>query len=129
MLDTNIIISIAIFNSEKLKRLLEHICQNYELVISSTIIEEIEEVIERKFPNQKESMEKFLYNIPYEYEYVPPIITNERNIEVRDLKDIPILNSAIATDVDIFISGDKDFEELEIEKPEILKPIEFLNKY
>ena len=129
MLDTNIIIAIAIFDSDYLKKLLEHICQNYQLVISSTIIDEIKDVVRRKFPGQQEAMEKFLYKIPYEYEYVPDAIINEQTIEVRDIKDIPILYSAIAADVDVFVSGDKDFEHLEIEKPEILKPLEFLEKY
>jgi len=129
MLDTNILISIAIFNSEQLKNLLEHICQNYQLVISSTIIDEIDDVIERKFPEKQEDMEKFLYKIPYEYEYVPDTVINEHLIEIRDPKDVPILYSAIVTDVDIFISGDKDFEKLEIERPEILRPSEFLAKY
>ncbi|MCL2341974.1 MAG: putative toxin-antitoxin system toxin component, PIN family [Firmicutes bacterium] len=129
MLDSNILISIAIFNSEQLKNLLEHICQNYQLVISSTIIDEIDDVIERKFPEKQEDMEKFLYKIPYEYEYVPDTVINEHLIEIRDPKDVPILYSAIVTDVDIFISGDKDFEKLEIERPEILRPSEFLAKY
>ena len=31
--------------------------------------------------------------------------------------------------VDILISGDKDFEDIVIDKPEILKPAEFLSKY
>ena len=129
MLDTNILISIAIFDSEQLKNLLEHICKNYQLVISSTIIDEIKNVVERKFPSKQESMEKFLYKIPYVYEYVPDTVINDKVIEVRDPKDTPILYSAIATDVDVFVSGDKDFEEIQIEKPEILKPAEFLKKY
>jgi len=95
MLDTNILISIAIFNSEQLKNLLEHICKNYQLVISSTIIEEVKDVVERKFPDKQESMETFLYKIPYEYEYVPDTIINTRTIEIRDPKDTPILYSAI----------------------------------
>jgi len=31
--------------------------------------------------------------------------------------------------VDILISGDKDFEDIKIDTPEILKPSEFLKKY
>ena len=129
MLDTNIILSIALFNSAKLQNLLEHICQNYRLVISSTIIDEILDVTERKFPDKQEIMERFLYKLPYEYEYIPDTILKEQEVEVRDPNDIPILYSAIVADIDVFVTGDKDFEELEIEKPEILKPSEFLEKY
>ena len=35
----------------------------------------------------------------------------------------------VMLDTNIIISGDKDFEELEIEKTEILKPSEFLQRY
>ena len=129
MLDSNILISIAIFNSEKLKKLLEHVCQNYELIITSTIINEIETVILRKFPNKLEAMEKFMYKLPYQYEYIPESILNETTIELRDPKDIPILYSAILSNVDVFVSGDNDFDNVKIEKPEILKASEFLNKY
>jgi len=129
MLDTNILISIAIFNSEKLKELLEYICENYQLVISSTIIDEVRDVVERKFPDKEENMEKFLYKLPYEYEYVPDSVIKEHTVEARDPKDTPILYSAIVSDVDVFVSGDKDFEDIIIDKPEILKPSEFLNKY
>ena len=57
MLDTNILISIAIFDSEQLKNLLEHICKNYQLVISSTIIDEIKDVVERKFQDKQDNKE------------------------------------------------------------------------
>lgn len=129
MLDTNILISIAIFNSNKLKELLIKICDNHTLVLSSYIIEELEEVVNRKFPNQKMSLRKFLYQLPYELNYTPLDVINNSEIEIRDPKDLPILNSAIVSDVDIFITGDKDFEEVQIEKPVIMTAIEFLEKY
>lgn len=129
MLDTNILISIAIFNSNKLKELLIKICDNHTLVLSSYIIEELEEVVNRKFPNKKMSLRKFLYQLPYELNYTPLDVINNSEIEIRDPKDLPILNSAIVSDVDIFITGDKDFEEVQIEKPVIMTAIEFLEKY
>jgi len=39
------------------------------------------------------------------------------------------LNSAIVSDVDIFITGDKDLEYIDIDKPEIMTATEFLEKY
>ncbi len=129
MLDTNIIISIVIFNSEKLKQLLIRICDNYSLVLSSYIIKEVEDVTKRKFPNKVEDIEKFLYKLPYEMEYVPSKIDIKTIPNIRDCKDMPILYSAIVSDVDILITGDKDFEDVEIERPEIMTAIEFLDKY
>lgn len=48
---------------------------------------------------------------------------------IRDIYDFPILATAILEDVDILITGDKDFRDTEIEKPEILTPSEFLGRY
>ena len=49
--------------------------------------------------------------------------------EIRDDKDYMVLHTAIVADVDILITGDKDFTDVEIERPEILIPKEFLEKY
>jgi predicted nucleic acid-binding protein len=43
--------------------------------------------------------------------------------------DYPVLYSAIVEDVDILITGDKDFSDVDVEKPEILTPQKFLEKY
>lgn len=129
MLDTNILISVIIFNSNKLKELLVNICDNHTLILSSYIIEELEDVVNRKFPSKKASLSKFLYQLPYELNYTPLDVIKDLEIEIRDPKDLPILNSAIVSDVDIFITGDKDFENVQIEKPVIMTAIEFLEKY
>jgi predicted nucleic acid-binding protein len=49
--------------------------------------------------------------------------------EIRDVKDYPILYSAITDDVDVFITGDDDFSDVKVEKPEIVSPAGFLDKY
>ncbi len=84
MLDTNILISIVIFNSQKLKEMLINICDKHTLVLSSYIIQEIDEVIQRKFPNKKRDMEEFLFNLPYEMEYVPNTILEKEIINIKD---------------------------------------------
>ncbi len=129
MLDTNILISIVIFNSQKLKTMLINICEKHKLILNSYIIQELQEVIERKFPNRKKDMEEFLFKIPYELEYVPNTIFEKDLFNLRDIKDIPILYSAIISNVDILITGDKDFESIDIDKPEIMTPAEFCERY
>ena len=129
MLDTNILISIAIFNSKKLKQMLVDICDKHTLVLSSYVIEELESVVKRKFPSKVNNLARFLYKIPYELNYTPKEIIEDNDIDIRDPKDLPILNSAIVSDVDIFITGDKDFDDVNIEKPDILTATEFLEKY
>ena len=129
MLDTNILISIVIFNSQKLKTMLINICEKHKLILNSYIIQELQEVIERKFPNRKKDMEEFLFKIPYELEYVPNTIFEKDLFNLRDIKDIPILYSAIISNFDILITGDKDFESIDIDKPEIMTPAEFCERY
>ena len=129
MLDTNVLISILVFNSKSLKEILVKITDNDTLVLSSYVIEELREVIKRKFPNKTEDLDIFLYNLPFEIYYTPETIINRNFANIRDKKDVPVLYSSIMADVDILITGDKDFEDIDIEKPEILTPAEFLDKY
>lgn len=129
MLDTNVLISVVMFDSKKLKNMLLNICDKHTLVLSACIIQELKEVTERKFPSKRKSLIEFLSKLPYELEYEPLIIVDKEIIKVRDSKDIPVLYSAITSKVDILITGDKDFEDITIEKPEIITPSEFLEKY
>jgi len=48
---------------------------------------------------------------------------------IRDPKDIPILSAAMKYDIDIVISGDKDFVVLGLVKPITVSPAEFLENY
>lgn len=129
MLDTNILVSIAIFNSDKLKEMLINICDNHTLVLSSYIIEELEEVVKRKFKNKTNSLNKFLFQLPYELNYIPSNVIVNNKIKIRNQNDLPIINSAIVSNVDILITGDKDFSEIKLKKPKIMTAREFLEKY
>lgn len=44
---------------------------------------------------------------------------------IRDTKDQPILNAAIMSDVDIILTGDKDFLSLEMEHPKCMTVAQF----
>lgn len=50
----------------------------------------------------------------------------ERIIKMRDKKDQPILNAAVIADVDIIITGDKDFLCLDLERPKCITAAQFL---
>ena len=43
---------------------------------------------------------------------------------IRDIMDRPILRSAVVSDVDIILTGDKDFLESGIEHPRMMTPSE-----
>ena len=57
-----------------------------------------------------------------------PIPINETvsELQIRDVKDRPILRSAIDAQANIVLTGDKDFLESGIKNPAIMTPAEFL---
>ena len=49
--------------------------------------------------------------------------------EIRNINDYPVFYTAIIENTDIFITGDTDFLDVDIEMPEIMTPGEFLGKF
>lgn len=45
------------------------------------------------------------------------------------MKDYPVLYTAIIEDVDVLVTGDKDFTNIDIEKPEIMSPAQFMERF
>jgi putative PIN family toxin of toxin-antitoxin system len=128
MIDTNVLISALLFPSEKMNELFKIITSNHAMVLSSYVVDELYKVIERKFPTKIQIIEDLLSRMSYELVYTPKTIKKQL-IEIRDKSDYPVIHTAIIEGVDTLITGDKDFQDLEIEKPEILTPNEFLEKY
>lgn len=46
-----------------------------------------------------------------------------------EMKDYPVLYTAIIEEVDILVTGDKDFSDIDIEKPEIMSPAQFMERF
>ena len=128
MVDTNVLISLLVFSSKKMNQMMECIFTEHQLVLSSYIVEELKNVVRRKFPNKVGTVDTLLAKMNYEYVYTPDIL-DETLFEIRDVKDYPILYTAILEDVDILVTGDSDFSNVDVEKPEILTPTEFVEKY
>ncbi len=127
MFDTNVLISLLFFPSEKFQHMMEKIFSEHTLVLSSFVIEELNAVTERKFPSRKKTVDQFLSHIAYEMVYTPKEMDNTL-FQIRDKNDYPVLYSAIVENVDVLVTGDKDFAELTIEKPEILTPVELYER-
>lgn len=129
MIDTNILISAFVFKSESMNRLIERIVENHDLIISSYVLDELSEVVKRKFPNQVKALDKFLTALSFQLVYSPKTPEDNNLFYIRDENDYMVLYTAIIEDVDVFITGDKDFKEVDIDRPEILTLSEFLEKY
>ena len=48
---------------------------------------------------------------------------------IKDVNDLPILASAIKGDVDLLMTGDKDFIAVDVDRPSILSPAKFMELY
>lgn len=102
--------------------------REHQLVLSSYIVEELKDVVRRKFSNKVGIVDTLLAKMNYEYIYTPDIL-DESLFKIRDVKDYPILYTAILEDVDILVTGDSDFSDVDVEKPDILTPAEFVERY
>ena len=131
MLDTNILISAVAFNSISISKLMEVITNKKKLttILCSYVIDESYEVVSRKFPTKTNNLKKLLFGLRYESFDTPEVLPDHDFFTIRDMKDEKVLYSAILADVDILITGDKDFSDVNIERPEICTPFEFLEKY
>ena len=129
MIDTNVLISAILFTGSLPTDTIKKVIEEYNLVLCPHIIEELHIVFERKFPERIKNLERFLSKLSYELVYTPIDIQEEGFPVIRDKWDLPILASAMMAEVDIIITGDKDFQSIEIEKPTILTPREFFDIY
>lgn len=128
MLDTNILVSAFVFKSKKMNELIYKLSTEHEIVICSYTIEELKELIDTKFKVTQKDLDEFLKDFPFILVYSPTTVENKL-FEIRDKNDYIILHTAIIENVDVFITGDKDFNDVDIDKPEIMNVTEFLERY
>ncbi len=128
MLDTNVLVSLLLFPGQRMNAMMAHIFAEHELVLSSFVVDELKEVVRRKFPTKEKAVDNLLLNMSYNIVYTPEEM-DKTLFRIRDAKDYPVLYTAILEDVDILITGDKDFAVIEIEKPDLMTPADFMAKY
>ena len=128
MLDTNILVSAFVFKSKKINELIYKLSVEHEIVICSYTIEELKELVDTKFKVTQKDLDEFLKDFPFILVYSPTTVENKL-FEIRDKNDYIILHTAIIENVDVFITGDKDFNDVDIDKPEIMNVTEFLERY
>jgi putative PIN family toxin of toxin-antitoxin system len=129
MLDTNILVSAIVFRSKRMNEIIRLLSEKHSLVLCSYVVNELHEVINDKFSDHAGDVSKFLLELPFELVYTPQELPKHELFEIRDEYDEKVLYSAIIADVDVLVTGDKDFCDIEIERPEILSPMVFLEKY
>ena len=129
ILDTNVLIAAFVLNSKYLNEMIDNITEHHTIVLPTYVIYELKRVTREKFADKYSLLEPFLRELPYELVYTPEKIDKTQYPDIRDEKDLPLLVSAIIEDVDVLISNDADFAPLDMERPEILTPKNYVEKY
>ena len=129
MLDTNVFISMIFFPSDQTRELAGRLTDGHQIIVCDYVIEELRAVTDRKFPAKRVLLDRFFRELPFELVYTPKTLDSDEFPTVRDVKDSPILATAILENVDVFITGDKDFLVLDVEVPDIVTMAEFLKRF
>ena len=94
MLDTNILISVFIFKSRTLDKVVEVAsAPGNRLVLSTFVIDEARAVVARKWPDRAIDLEIYLALLDHDT-VVTPNTPDPGLFEIRDPKDYPVLYSA-----------------------------------
>jgi putative PIN family toxin of toxin-antitoxin system len=125
LVDSNILISALFYPNSNPAKALYHAADNHELVLSDYNIIELRQIANKKFSHMQADVDLFLTELTYEL--IPAIVSPQKII--RDPKDAPILNAAIVANVDIIITGDRDFLELNLEYPKAIKASDYMERY
>lgn len=124
LVDTNVIISAFLFPNSTPARALALVLGEHRLVLSRWVIDELHEVVERKWPDRGPALDGFF--LALDYDLAEP---GDPSVPISDPKDQPILDAAIAAAVDVIVSGDKHFLSLDLDRPQILTARGFLDTY
>ena len=91
-------------------------------------IEELRRVFQRKWPKEIEILNHFLALMSGIRTIPTPAVESGKELLIRDIADRPILRAALAADIDVILTGDKDFLESEVVRPQMLAPAQFLRQ-
>jgi putative PIN family toxin of toxin-antitoxin system len=133
LIDTNVLFSAALIPGSVPDKAFTKACTTpTKAFICDYSFDELNRVFKEKFPKKQDDLKRFI-EIAKSGAHVLQVSDTLYNHEVahllRDPKDAPILSTAIASNIDIIISGDKDFLILDLEKPKTVSPSDYLVNY
>lgn len=128
MIDTNIIISAALFpNGRAAQAFFKALQPPYQPIVCDYVVDELHRKFCEKFSNRLTELEAFLFNA---LSFIKLVSTPEEAVSseqrIRDPKDRPILRAALNAHADLFLTGDKDFLESSVTDPRIISVADFL---
>ena len=109
MVDTNIIFSFLRSEDSKIAAIIRYILRNHHLLLTDYIIDELKEKVREKMPEKEDVLMTFLNHLnieilPHGFE-----VDEFADLYLRDIKDVPILATAIKNEADALLTGDHDF--------------------
>ena len=122
LIDTNILFSALLFTKSVPAQALLRAAKKHTVILCDRNISELKDILKRKAPDLLPDAEVLLAELPYE---LIPAIDYAGKL-IRDAKDQPILNAAVVFDVDIILTGDKDFLTLNMKHPKCMTASEFM---
>lgn len=127
LLDTNVLISSFVFDGY-LRQLIEILLSgNFDVYIPDYVDNEFQRILKLKWQNDWEKLYKTFHKMSFRFVKS----SEEKLVKLRDSKDDQVLSDAIYYDVDVLVTGDKDFFDTNIQKPVIMTPkmlFDYLNK-
>lgn len=129
LIDTNILVSAMLFpGSVPDKAYNKAVREPYNAFICDQNIRELKEVFERKFPSRLETLRIFINTVLIGVSLIKiPDKADETEMIVRDDTDRPLMRAALANNIDIILTGDKDFLESGSKHPICLSAADFLD--
>ena len=122
-LDTNVLAS-AFATRGLCSDVLREVFASHDLYTSIEVLDELRGVLKNKFGFPENLIKKIFLllqreaNMAYSQEQV--------EIHIKDKADIPIVNAAIAAGIHVFVTGDKELQDLErIGNLKIISPRKF----
>jgi predicted nucleic acid-binding protein len=103
---------------------LYQVANYHELVLTDYNIQELRRIVTAKFSRLEQDLDLFLAELSYELIIAP---YSPQKL-IRDPKDQPILDAAVVADVDVILTGDKDFLALGLERPRSMTVARFLEE-
>lgn len=128
LIDTNVLISAALSaNGVPYQAYVKAVTYPNHGLICEQNVDEMKRIFNKKFPNRLAALDRFLSVALLTMELVPiPTDEDIAEVQIRDVKDRPILRAAMKARADVLLTGDKDFLESGLEKPVIMTPAEFV---
>lgn len=128
LIDTNVLISAALSASGvSYQAYVKAVTYPNHGLICEQNVDEMKRIFNKKFPNRLTALDRFLSVALLTMELVPiPTDEDVAELQIRDVKDRPILRAAMKAGADVLLTDDKDFLESGLEKPVIMTPAEFV---